>query len=67
MGVKSVTNSNVNKYHKGSFMKSIKQKPLLIAAVSLFVLVVSLATSSYETTISEASAVEGTAMIVWKR
>jgi len=47
-------------------MKSIMQKPLLIAVIALFVLVGSVAASSFETTVSEASAVEGTAMIVWK-
>jgi hypothetical protein len=66
MGVKSETNSNVNTTHKGSFMKSIKQNPLLVVAVALFALVAIVATSSYETTVSEASAVEGAVMIVWK-
>lgn len=66
MGLISATNSNVNTTHKGSFMKSIIQKPLLIAVVALSALVVVIASSTYETTVSDASAVEGAVMIVWK-
>jgi hypothetical protein len=47
-------------------MKPIMQKSLLCAVLALSVVVVSVATVSYESSVNHTSAVDGTAMIVWK-